>query len=225
MRALKKTKIICTLGPSTDNLALVEEMIKEGLDLARFNFSHGSHDEHSKRMELVRRASRKIGKPIALIADTKGPEMRLGIFSEDKVELVPGDLFCLTTESVLGTKELASVNYSGLPQEIEIGDEILLADGLLSLNVEKIEGQKIYTKVIHGGILSSRKRVAVPGAVLNLPFISAEDRSDIEFAVKQDMDYIAASFVQKAEDVLSIRKLTEELGSEIGIIAKIENEE
>lgn len=222
---MKKTKIICTLGPSTDNLSLVEEMIKEGMDLARFNFSHGTHEGHAARIEIVREAAGKIGKPVALIADTKGPEMRLGIFGEDKVELVPGDLFCLTTDSVVGTKELASVNYSQLPQEINVGDEILLADGLLSLRVEKIEESKIYTKVVHGGTLSSRKRVAVPGAVLNLPFISVEDRADIEFAVKQDMDYIAASFVQKAEDVLAIRKLTEELGSEIGIIAKIENEE
>ena len=123
--------------------------------------------------------------------------------------MVPGDLFCLTTDSVVGTKDLASVNYSGLPQEIKAGDEILLADGLLSLSVERIEGPKIYTKVVHGGVLSSRKRVAVPGTILNLPFISAEDRADIEFAVKEDMDYIAASFVQKAEDVLAIRKLTE----------------
>jgi pyruvate kinase len=136
--------------------------------------------------------------------------MRLGIFGEDKVELYQ-EIFCLTTDSVVGTKELASVNYSQLPHEINVGDEILLADGLLSLRVEKIEESKIYTKVVHGGTLSSRKRVAVPGAVLNLPFISVEDRVDIEFAVKQDMDYIAASFVQKAEDVLAIRKLTEEL--------------
>ena len=147
MRALKKTKIICTLGPSTDNLALVEEMIRAGMDLARFNFSHGSHEGHAARIEIARQASAKTGKPIALIADTKGPEMRLGIFGEDKVELVPGDLFCLTTDSVVGTKDLASVNYSGLPEEINAGDEILLADGLLSLSVERIEGPKIYTKV------------------------------------------------------------------------------
>lgn len=222
---MKKTKIICTLGPSTDSVSLIEEMINEGMDIARFNFSHGSKEEHAARIELVRKASEKTKKPIALVADTKGPEMRLGVFKDDKVELLPGDFFCLTTESVLGTKDIASVNYSGLPQEIKPGDDILLADGLLSLNVEKVDGQKIYTKVVHGGILGSRKRVAVPGVVLNLPFLSEADENDIKFAVSQNMDYIAASFVQKAEDVLAIRRLTEELNSEIGIIAKIENEE
>ena len=222
---MKKTKIICTLGPSTDSVSLIEEMIKEGMDIARFNFSHGSKEEHAARIELVRKASEKTKKPIALVADTKGPEMRLGVFKDDKVELLPGDFFCLTTESVLGTKDIASVNYSGLPQEIKPGDDILLADGLLSLNVEKVDGQKIYTKVVHGGILGSRKRVAVPGVALNLPFLSEADENDIKFAVSQNMDYIAASFVQKADDVLAIRRLTEELNSEIGIIAKIENEE
>lgn len=222
---MKKTKIICTLGPSTDNAELIGKMITAGMDLARFNFSHGKKDEHAARMEMVRKASLLAQKPVALIADTKGPEMRLGFFEEDEVELFPQDSFCLTTEEVRGTRHLATVNYPGLPAEVRPGDDILLADGLLSLSVESIEGKKIHTRVTHGGKLSSRKRVAVPGAVLNLPFLSEDDEKDIAFAIQQEMDYIAASFVQKAEDVLAIRKLTEELNSEIGIIAKIENEE
>lgn len=221
---MKKTKIICTLGPSTDSQSLIEEMIAEGMDLARFNFSHGNKEDHAARIQLLRKACEKSKKPVALIADTKGPEMRLGLFAEEKVTLVPGDLFCLTTEDVPGTQQMASVNYSGLPQELKPGDAILLADGLLSLSVEKIDGQRIYTKVVHGGNLSSRKRVAVPGVVLNLPFLSEQDESDIKFAASQNMDFIAASFVQKAEDVLAIRRVLEDVGSEIGIIAKIENE-
>ncbi|MEG1914441.1 MAG: pyruvate kinase [Acidaminococcaceae bacterium] len=221
---MKKTKIICTVGPSTDNVELLEQMLAAGMDIARFNFSHGNHANHAQRIAVVRLAAAKIKKPLALIADTKGPEMRLGNFAQDEVHLAPGDEFCLTTEDVIGTQAIAHVNYAGLPVEVQIGNAILLADGLLSLEVIKIAGTKIYTKVVHGGNLSSRKRVAIPGLELKLPFLSAADEEDIKFAVAQDMDYIAASFVQKAADVLAIRKVLEDLGSELGIIAKIENE-
>lgn len=221
---MKKTKIICTVGPSTDNVELLEKMMRSGMDLARFNFSHGSHEDHAKRLELVRQAAEKAGKVVATIADTKGPEMRLGMFADDKIYLNEGDVFCLTTDDYLGDAHMAHVNYVGLPAEVQVGSSILLADGLLSLKVTKIEGSKIYTKVVNGGELSSRKRVACPGIELQLPFLSEQDRADILFAAEHDMDYIAASFVQKADDVIAIRKVLEAAGSSIGIISKIENE-
>ena len=221
---MKKTKIICTVGPSTDNIPLLVSMLKAGMDMARFNFSHGSHSEHAQRLGLVREAAEKVNKPIAMIADTRGPEMRLGIFEHDKITLQEGESFCLTTKEQIGNEQIASVNYSGLPDELKVGDAILLADGLLSLEVERINGTEIYTKVVHGGQLGSRKRVACPGVELKLPFLSEQDIKDITFAIEHDMDYIAASFVQKAEDVLAIRKVLEAAGSGMGIISKIENQ-
>ena len=221
---MKKTKIICTVGPSTDNVELLGNMMRAGMDLARFNFSHGSHEDHGKRLAMVREAAAKVGKIVATIADTKGPEMRLGMFANNKVTLHEGDEFVLTTEEVVGDEHKAHVNYAGLPQEVHVGSMILLADGLLSLEVTAIEGVEIHTKVVHGGEVSNRKRVACPGIELKLPFLSEQDKADILFAVKNDMDYIAASFVQKADDVLAIRKILEDAGSSIGIISKIENE-
>ena len=222
---MKKTKIICTMGPSTDDAALLAEMMRSGMDLARFNFSHGCHEDHARRVELVRKAAAEVEKPIALIADTKGPEMRLGIFKEGKVILKEGDSFTLTTEEIEGTQEISYVNYAGLPEELQPGNAILLSDGLLALEVTAVDvqGGKIYTKVVHGGEISSRKRVACPGVELKLPFLSEQDISDITFAAKLGMDYVAASFVQKADDVLAIRRVLEEVGSSMGIISKIEN--
>lgn len=221
---MKKTKIICTVGPSTDNVELLAKMMQSGMDLARFNFSHGSHEDHGKRLKLVREAEIRAGKVIATIADTKGPEMRLGILEDNKIFLEEGDEFILTTEEMVGNRHIAYVNYSSLPQEVQPGSRILLADGLLSLQVQAVENNKIYTKVINGGELSSRKRVACPGIELKLPFLSEQDKSDILFAAANGMDYVAASFVQKAEDVISIRRVLEEAGCKMGIISKIENE-
>ncbi|HIU63722.1 MAG TPA: pyruvate kinase [Candidatus Avacidaminococcus intestinavium] len=220
---MKKTKIICTLGPATENIQILTEMLKSGMDLARFNFSHGSHEGHAKMLELLHQAAVLADKEVATVADTKGPEMRLGLFKDNQVELVQGETFTLTTDDIVCTKDVATVNYSGLPKEVKSGDAILLADGMIALKVDKVVDNRIITKVVHGGVVSSRKRVAAPGVQLNLPFISEEDKKDIEFAVSQNMDYIAASFVQTAADVLAIRKLVEDLGADIGIIAKIEN--
>lgn len=220
---MKKTKIICTMGPTTDKPGLLLEMIKSGMDMARFNFSHGEHAEQEVRIAMVRAAAREAGKPVALIADTKGPEMRLGIFKQGKVILTEDHEFCLTTEKIEGDENISSVNYSGLPTELSVGDQVLLNDGKLTLEVTKLASTKIYTKVIHGGEISSRKRVAVPGVVLKLPFMSEQDKADITFAIEHNMDYIAASFVQTQEDVIEIRKLLEEKHSTMGIIAKIES--
>lgn len=220
---VKKTKIVCTVGPSTDSIELLEAMLQNGMDLARFNFSHGSYTDHEHRLALVRQAAKNVGKVVAFIADTKGPEMRLGLFAENKIFLHEGDAFCLTTKECLGNQNIAHVNYAGLPSEVQVGSNILLADGLLSLRVEKVDADSIYTVVVNGGEISSRKRVACPGLELKLPFLSKQDIADIKFAAEHDMDYIAASFVQKADDVIAIRKVLESCGSDLGIISKIEN--
>jgi pyruvate kinase len=222
---MKKTKIICTLGPATDKKEILVDLINKGMDLARFNFSHGTHEECAKRISLLREAAKETGRIIGLIGDTKGPEMRLGVFKDDKVTLVPGQKFTLTTEEIEGTAEKSYVNYKELPHDIHEGDMILLNDGKQTLHVDKLTDTEIYTTVVSGGEISSRKRVAVPGAILKLPFMSEADVSDITFAAEQGMDYIAASFVRNADDVMQIKRLLEDLHSSIGIIAKIENQE
>ena len=222
---MKKTKIICTLGPATDKKDLLVNMINAGMDLARFNFSHGSHEECEARLNLLKEAVKETGKVVGYVADTKGPEMRLGLFKGDRTTLVSGHEFILTTDDVEGTAEKAHVNYAGLPEEVNKGDTILLNDGKLSLEVKSTADKEIRTVVVNGGEISSRKRVAVPGAFLKLPFLSDADRSDITFAAQHGMDYVAASFVRNAHDAMEIRRLLESLGSHMGIIAKIENQE
>ena len=220
---MKKTKIICTVGPSVDNVELLSKMMLAGMDMARFNFSHGTHEDHNTRLGYVQEAAAKAGKVIATIADTKGPEMRLGVFEGGSVELKEGQDFDLTTEEVLGNTQRAHVNYANLPEELEPGDKVLLSDGMLGLEVTSIEGNIIHTKVLAGGTISSRKRVACPGIELKLPFLSEQDKKDILFAARHGMDYVAASFVQRADDVLAIRSVLEREGLQMGIISKIEN--
>lgn len=222
---LKKTKIICTLGPSTDKPGVLEAMLEAGMNVSRFNFSHGSHPDMGKRMEMLRTASAKMNKKVALLLDTKGPEMRLGKFEGGKVRLEAGTKFTLTARDILGTKDIATVNYNLLAQEVAVGNIILLSDGLVSLHIDELQGDDIITTVQNTGDISDRKRVAVPGAILNLPFLSAQDEADILFGVSQDMDFIAASFVQRAADILAIRKLLENANVHMEIIAKIENAE
>lgn len=221
----KKTKIICTLGPGTDKPEVLENMLQAGMNICRFNFSHGSHQEQGKRIQMLREASAKMNIKAALLLDTKGPEMRLGTFAEGKVQLIAGQKFILTSQDIVGTKEIASVNHKLLPQEVAAGTIILLSDGLVSLCVDAVQGENIITTVQNSGEISNRKRVAVPGVALKLPFMSDQDKADILFGVEQDMDFIAASFVQRAADILSIRKLLESVHVHMEIIAKIENAE
>ncbi len=222
---MKKTKIICTVGPSTDKSGVLENMIEAGMNVARFNFSHGNHEDHAARIDLVRTASVKTGKPVALLLDTKGPEMRIGKFAEGKVFLTEGQKFVLTTRDIVGNQDEVSVNHHLLPTEVSPGDHILLSDGLIGLSVEYVEGQDIITQVLNSGPISNLKRVAVPGVVVNLPFLSEQDIADILFGASHDMDFIAASFVQRAADVLAIRRVLEDAGANMDIIAKIENAE
>ncbi|VBB08736.1 pyruvate kinase active site [Lucifera butyrica] len=222
---VKKTKIICTMGPSTEKPGVLEKMLKAGMNVARFNFSHGTHEEQYKRIEMVRTVAAKLSKPVGLMLDTKGPEMRLGKFAEGKVMLEAGQKFILTARDIEGNKEIVSINHKLLPQEVAPGNIILLSDGLVSLRVEAVEGKDIITTVLNSGAMSNQKRVAAPGVNVNLPFLSDQDKKDILFGAEQDMDFIAASFVQRAADVLAIRKILEEANASIEIIAKIENAE
>lgn len=203
----------------------MEAMMEAGMNVARFNFSHGSHEEHGNRINMVRAASAKVNKPVALLLDTKGPEMRLGNFTEGKVTLEKGQKFILTSREVDGTKEISSVNHKLLPQEVVPGNTILLSDGLVALNVDSVEGDDIHTTVLNTGVIGNRKRVAAPGVSVNLPPLSEQDIADVRFGAKEGMDFIAASFIQRAADVLAIRKLLEEVNSDIHIISKIENAE
>lgn len=220
---MKKTKIVCTMGPMTDKPEVIEQMITAGMNVARFNFSHGTHAEQGSRMNLVRSAAQKAGIPIGLMLDTKGPEMRLGLFAGGKVDLIEGNSFVLTTRNVAGTAEVTSVNFSRLHEEVKPGDRILLSDGLIGLKVEAVVGDNITTSVLNSGVIGDRKRVAVPGVAISLPPLSEQDIRDIQFGIDQNVDFIAASFIQRAADVLAIRRIVEDAAADIAIIAKIEN--
>ena len=219
---LKKTKIVCTLGPSSNTPEIIEKMIKAGMNVARFNFSHGSHEEHKQRIDMVRAASQKLGIPVALLLDTKGPEIRLGKFKNGSIMMEAGKDFTLTARDIEGDETIASMNYKELPQDVKAGDHILLSDGLVNLEVVSVEGEDIHTKILNSGKMSDRKRVAVPGLAINLPAVSETDAADIEFGCRMNMDWIAASFIQRGKDVLTIRKILEKHDSHMKIISKIE---
>lgn len=220
---LKKTKIVCTMGPATERPGVLDALLKNGMNCARFNFSHGTHPEHQARMEAVRQAAKKTGQVVSFILDTKGPEMRLGEFAEGKVELTKGESFTLTYDDAPGDETHVSVNHKSLWQEVSPGDTLLLADGLVELRVERVEGKDIVTTILNSGAMSTKKRVAAPGVPLGLPPISAQDEKDIIFGIAQDMDFVAASFIQRREDVEAIRSLIEAHGGHMEILAKIEN--
>lgn len=222
---MKRTKIVCTVGPGTDKFGILEDMMRAGMNVARFNFSHGSHEEQAERMQMVRDAAMIVNKPIALMLDTKGPEVRLGLFKEGKVFLEAGQQFTLTTDDVEGTKELSSVNYKGLTGDVSVGDKVLLADGLVTLVIDAIEGNNIVTTVQNSGEIGNRKRVAVPGVALSLPPVSEQDEADLRFGCQQGVDFVAASFMQRGKDIVAIRRILESEKKDIKIIAKIENAE
>ena len=222
---MRKTKIVATLGPATDEPDILQALVKSGLDVARFNFSHGDHDEHKKRVDNLRKACEETGATVALMADTKGPEIRLDVFNGGKAELTAGSTFTLTSNTVAGDASRAGISYRNLPCEVTPGARILLDDGLIELLVESVSGVDITTRVLTGGPISDRKSVNVPGVKLDLPYINAKDRSDLRFFIENGFDIIAASFVRSSDDIKAIR---EELyrvdsGNKIKIIAKIEN--
>jgi len=224
---MRKTKIVCTLGPATDPPDILRAMIDAGLDVARVNFSHGLHEEHKARIEALREACAECGSTVALLADTKGPEIRLGSFEGGKTTLTAGNTFVLTTDTVAGNASRASITYEGLPGEVSIGTRILLDDGLIELVVESVSGSSIVTRIKNGGPISNKKGVNVPGVHLDIPYICAKDRMDMRFIVENDFDFIAASFVRNAKDIYDIRDELNRVDrrNNIKIIAKIENEE
>jgi pyruvate kinase len=223
---MRKTKIVCTIGPVSDNEETLRKLIISGMNAARLNFSHGTYEEHGKRIELIKRLRKELNKPVAIVLDTKGPEIRTGVFKSDKVELIEGQKYTITTRKVDGDERICSVNYEKLYQDLKPGDRILIADGLIELTVESIENQDLSCIVVNGGPLSNHKNVNIPNVAINLPAITEKDISDIRFGIENDIDIIAASFIRKAYDVMAIRKVLEDNGGEnILIVSKIENQE
>lgn len=221
---MRKTKIVCTLGPATDNEEVLRQMMLEGMNVARCNFSHATYDEHKKRMDMIKKLRKEVGQPVAILLDTKGPEVRVKNFKDGRVTLEEGQLFTLTADEVEGTKDKVSVTYNRLYEDLEVGMRVLIDDGLIEMTVEQVDRTNIVCRVINGGVVSNHKGVNVPDVDLSMPYISDKDREDILFGISQDVDFIAASFVQKKEDILQLRRLLEKNGgSDIKIIAKIEN--
>ncbi|GGH14668.1 pyruvate kinase [Paenibacillus segetis] len=223
---MRKTKIVCTIGPSSESLENIKKLITAGMNVARLNFSHGDFEEHGARITTIREASAELGKSIAILLDTKGPEIRTGKLKEEPIELVQDELITLTTEEILGDKDRISITYSDLPGDVEVGSTILIDDGLIGLTVVDIQGTEIKCRIVNGGTIKSKKGVNVPGVNISLPGITEKDANDIVFGIEQGVDFIAASFVRKASDVLEIRQLLESHNaSHIQIISKIENQQ
>ena len=222
---MRKTKIICTLGPSTDKDGVLRELIANGMNVARFNFSHGSHEEHKGRLDLLKSLREELGKPVAALLDTKGPEIRLKDFKNGTEMLEAGQTFTLTTRDVEGTKEICSITYKDLPQDVAPGGTIMLDDGLIKLQIQTVNDTDIVCTVLNNGKIKNKKGVNVPGVHLSMPYMSQRDKDDIIFGIEQGFDFIAASFVRTAQDVYDIRNLLNEYDSNIRIIAKIETRE
>jgi len=221
---MKKTKIICTMGPACESEEVLEKMILAGMNVARFNFSHGTHADHKRRMDTVKRVRERLNTPVAILLDTKGPEYRIGTFENKKINLADGSDFVFTTEECVGNGTRVSVSYKNLPHELSVGDPILLNNGLLEFRVTETTETEIFTKVVIGGELSDRKSMSFPGKTLKQEYLSERDKEDILFGIENDIDFIACSFVSVKEDVLAIRDFVNAHGGEkIDLIAKIEN--
>ncbi len=220
---MRKTKIICTIGPASQSEEKLRELMLAGMNVCRYNFSHGDHEEQRGKFVNIDKVRKELNLPIANLLDTKGPEIRLKDFATGKVELQAGQEFTLTTDDIVGDETRASITYKELTNDIKEGMSILIDDGLIEMKVEKIQGNDIICTVMNGGFVSNKKGVNLPGAILSMPFISEKDRADIMFAIEYKFDFIAASFTRNKEDVLEVKKILEEHNSPIQIIAKIEN--
>lgn len=220
---MRKTKIVCTIGPACESEERLREMMLAGMDVARFNFSHGTQAEQKEKFERVVKVRKELGLPVATLLDTRGPEIRLRDFEGGKAELIAGNRFILTTEELAGTAEKAAITYKNLKNDVSVGTTILIDDGLIEMQVEDIQGEEIICRVINGGFVSNHKGVNVPGAVLSMPYISETDRSDILFGIEMGYEFIAASFARCKEDILELRQILDAHGSDMKIIAKIEN--
>ena len=221
---MRKTKIICTIGPASENEEVLTQMCLAGMNVARLNFSHGSHEEHEKKIELIKRVREKLDLPIPILLDTKGPEYRIGTFSDGKVMVEDGAAFTFTVDDVVGDETRVSVNYKSLHKDLKVGDTVTVNNGMVQFRVEAIEGNNIICKCLVGGLLSNRKSMSFPNKVMSGPYLSEQDKADIIFGIQHGVDFVAASFVSTKQDVLDIRKLLDDNGgSDIEIIAKIEN--
>ncbi|AIQ68051.1 MULTISPECIES: pyruvate kinase [Paenibacillus] len=223
---MRKSKIVCTIGPASESLENIKKLILAGMNVARLNFSHGDFEEHGNRIKTIRQASQELGKTVAILLDTKGPEIRTGKLEVEPIELVQDEYLTLTTEEILGDQNRISITYADLPNDVQVGSTILIDDGLIGLTVVDIQGTEIKTRIVNGGTIKSKKGVNVPGVAISLPGITEKDTNDIIFGIEQDIDFIAASFVRKASDVQEIRALLEKHNaSHIQIISKIENQQ
>ncbi|WP_418668032.1 pyruvate kinase [Allofournierella sp.] len=222
---MRKTKIVCTLGPSTDREEVLRDMILSGMNVARFNFSHGNYDEHRRRLDALKKIRTELGVPVAALLDTKGPEIRLKQFAGGKAHLKTGQTFTLTTREVEGSAEMCSITYKDLPGDLAVGSTVLLADGLISMTVTSLSDTDIQCRVDNGGPISNNKGVNVPGVRLSMPYMSQRDKDDILFGIEQGFDFVAASFTRSAQDIQEIRRLLNAGDSKMRIIAKIENRE
>ena len=221
---MRRTKIICTLGPSTDDENVMRELMLSGMNVARFNFSHQDHAAHKMRYDMVVRLREELNLPVATLLDTKGPEIRLGMIENDRVLLHKDDIFTLVTEPILGNCQRASISYQELPRDIHVGTTILIDDGLIEMKVEHFDDREIVCRVMNDGYIANNKGLNVPGIHLSMPYISEKDRSDILFGIEMGFDFIAASFTRSAEDIQAIRAILHDKGADqIRIIAKIEN--
>jgi len=222
---MRRTKIVCTMGPSTMVKGVLGKMIKSGMNVARFNFSHGDHAEQKERIDLVKKLRQELDKPVALLLDTKGPEIRIRTFENGRIELKDGDYFTLTTEQVEGNNARVAISYADLPKYLKSGDKILVNDGMIELKVDSVGKNEIVTKVVNGGSLSNRKSINIPGVNIDMVYLSPQDKADIKFGIEQDVDYIALSFVRTADDVMAVRTYLKEIGcnNDVKLISKIEN--
>lgn len=221
---MRKTKIICTIGPASTDEAVLTKMCENGMNVARLNFSHGSHAEHKERIDLIKKVREKLNLPIAILLDTKGPEFRIKTFADKKITLNDGDPFIFTTDDVIGNQEMVSVSYKHLNEEMNKGDIIKVNNGLVVFRVERVEGTKIFCTTLNGGELSDRKSMSFENKVLKQKYLSKQDKEDLLFGIENDVDFVAASFVSTKDDVVSLRNfLDENGGKDINLIAKIEN--
>ncbi len=221
---MRKTKVICTIGPACEDTEILREMCLAGMDVARLNFSHGTHKDQQRRIDLIRETREKLGLPVAVMLDTKGPEYRIGTFENRRITLEDGDMFTFTTEEVTGNDRIVSVNYKQLMENLTAGDTILVNNGLVIFRVAKLDGTKAVCEVVTGGELSDRKSMNFPGKVMKHEFLSEQDKEDLLFGIRNEVDFVAASFVSNKQDIAKMRAfLDDNGGSEIDIIAKIEN--
>ena len=219
---MRRAKIVCTLGPAVESVEKITELIDAGMNMARLNLSHGSHDEHQKRLDLVRAASKKANKAVAILVDLQGPKIRLGRFSSGPHELSRGDTFTITTDDIAGTKDKVSTTYKGLPGDCKAGDAIMIDDGKVSVQVVQVKGNDVITKVIQPGMVSNNKGINLPGVAVSLPALSEKDIADLRWGLKAGVDFIALSFVRNAADIKDIHKIMDEVGVKVPVIAKIE---